>query len=1091
MPSPQLTRDHSSQPGLAVAALSAERPAPEPLQSLSLAHDHRNQLLNQVGTQFELAPIGSPRRELFERVMRENLGPEELQDAASELPSIDLGPRPSGTLHALHMYAAERKTFSGQTRLGVSSGPELAAERTRGQGPLAVSKADLVATSRAIGQAQASARQHNAMQAEAVDAYKGSVNSELGQLGDSLADLDRKGLKGTEEFQGAMAKYRQLMDQVIPVGAAEMAGVKAESVRNVQVVQPGSHPLGEDQRAFSSDVGLAGEARSAGLGNDATYFRGWRRDQDVVLRPDVAAGVALSADPLHNREFLEAVRNNEEAAAPGFYEFHARRHLAALDQPLTEAPKPTPRQEFPLATRATMDPTVAQRLQPASPTQVEHVEAEFLDPLNSRTSMPLVSPAGLAVERRAAGGVNQPEGPVGSLPSNLQMGQGGIARGEDPLIATGDMADARKQLADLDKLKKMARNEVFLRNTLGLVSLGVAVAKTSIKITRDPLANPLESAFDLTQQTAATVGAVFLARNQLKHRMDGLQKEAFKAVEDKTRLSADRYRNVATGVAAQLKSSPIPAATLHEVEQQAIAYYADPYQKGGSLLEKDWKLYQAQNSTEMYRNFYAQMSQSPMKEVHKAAQNGQTHFELTLRTKGQYTLDDYREFLNSSRAGRSFGGAQSYMHNLGHAVNLDQSHGSALVRLGVADSVAMEHLQEHHRIMVAAERKSFIQAALQDPSRQQFLRQAITDRMQSMEDPSGARDPQGRPIYRIPSLSPEGMTRVTQDQVIDSLRGKWRAEAALQQAWIKLADGDPIQALSIQKQALSPSAILSSIYRESGGHSTVSAKVADELRSSTSADVHPKGFAMTGPAQPVGVADFGGGSYMALMGGYDPRDGYASEVKLHMLKQAPGSDELNRVATVTLNRDDLMRGATNANLIKKVQDKLVKQIEQGVQSGQISLGPGQTPASIVRTQFGYLDNQAVGRNLAESLRMARLENGLEQMRRSPAMTLFQWPEKGAELTRLPRLEDRLRDNWDLAMRESSSIMRDGWVANRGEGPVDKLAKGAGFVSRTIYAGFGGQSGVRTSAEEAYRDFGHGAGSQALPRVQTKLAGLQI
>jgi len=1010
---PKMT-DQDWSPGAEAPGTNPEVVAASPHLDKKVAEDIRvhRALVETVGANYELAPPGSPKRILFEEL----LNGASTAEALRHVPGVDLGPRPERTVALLKAWADERRIYEGKVADSNLTPAQVAANRM--VTVRVVGDESIRDNAARIGAAVYESRMLNAAQNEAIREEAAKVNKALETIGPRLDDLKANPMADPDEIRRLTDEYADLMSKVVPTGAAGIAiykGMAAEDAKRLLEIgdEHGDYDLDGLKlatREMNQDLGVVGQVREpSGSTQEGWRFRGWERDQDVVLNPAWQAEVALKADPDHNADYLQARMEAGQAKAMPFYEHVARVHEASLDKQLEFAPKYDPRETL---SGAAAGGLVSWNAQPNG----QSLEGEIVPPAPVGDKEELV---------RVGGGIPVRPGD----PMDAKMFTGADIHTTTPQVITAQHADFDAHARDT--IEQNRRYQARLLTSAGLAGLqgGLALMEGASRWAASP--DTGMAGFFYTNAHLALNG--LSTGVQTYHQSTDAKERAFGALiqqgNDRRSLLAKVYSQDAMGAISQLKEIVPPVGTLHKAEME-VRNQMRP------VLNAGWEEYKLGRSTENYREIFTQALASQNTAVQGMAIKGLQKVQDKAASGGQFTQADFDEIVQSNRAQAVFG-----------------TEGGAFDRLrqvsGLAANDGAAHLRSIERTFMDAKRISWEQSALTTDRGRNFLMAAVgrQDGFQAMTGPRGEWNFTYTPPKQSERDQPQAIT-LTEEQVLSAFTSKWSAERQLITANVALIDASPELAASMKRHGMDAASALEGTYTNQSSPSSNSVRVADAIRTwaekpqnfsmPPDQSLIPRGWNADGARQ-VGVADLGNGQYAALLVGHD-LDGKAMDAKV-LVFQRQDNGEIRLSGRVNIDPKDMTTFIGGAN-----PDKLKQTLTAGLEAGvrdtilrQRALAAGSDVKSLpqqeliaaetqakrrVSESFRFLDDRAVMGSLSRAVAQSSSSDGFQKLSHSPLnATILEFPKPGhiANIS----VGDRFRNGLDVAIGESNNLAQRG------------------------------------------------------------------
>jgi len=819
----------------------------------------RRALVDTVGAQFEMSSPGSSRRHLFEDLMRGIPF-----ERAIEASPADLGPNPNRTRDLLIAYVQDRSLFEGRVAASNLKPQEVAINRA-----IAVHIPDvesIQASSAQIGAAYRQANLLNAAQAEAVDREKARINQSLLTLGQTLEKMEQDGLRDTPAYRQAAKDYEEALSQTVHAGAVRVAVTKSVAAEGLDAQWKGfdarEHRLSPEEAAsvkdklhvIQMDQGVAGQVRPA----VGARFAGWQRDQDVVLTPAWEASIARKADPNHNADFFAA--RAEAGEARDFYAYLTSKHQEELDKPLAgKAPKYDPEEALGGAAAAGL---VTRHVRP--PVDWGGDEKFLLKESARPNPIPI------------------PTAPFDSKASK-------------PLVVTSDHIDSRFHEADLRRQEREIRVRQAVHFGFGAASAALTAIQHGAKLAANPDSGIGQAAIDGAQLTLMTshqaVTGIMNSQDQMRRiSMEALQHRK----GEQANLAAD-FRAKALGGVAQLEAlggDPRIVKALHAAEMEARAANAP-------RLEQGWNDYRKANSTDLYRELFAQAQHSQNKSLAKLAESGLERVNAKSASGQAFTEQDFNALANTLNLRTIFEEVRS-------------PDGFQTLR-NVTNSTAMSVRSELcalERNFMDGARQRYEQEAL---SRDKYMQASFHRALMGQKGVTVLHGPSG-PAYDFefkdgkPWRSP---SPISSEEIGAMRNSKWAVERNIQEANIRLIDRDPLLADAVRRNGLDAASVLEATYSHQASASSNSQRIADAIRhhaerirhaapsNAPGVDLIPKGWDIAGEERHIGVADLGNGTYAATLTGYDHK-GNAIDSRFLVFQKKAETHELELVGNARL-----------------------------------------------------------------------------------------------------------------------------------------------------------------------------------------------
>lgn len=969
-------------------------------------------MVESVGAQFEMATPGSPRRMLYEELLN---GASEA-DALRRVPSVDLGPRPERTMAMLKAWADERRIWEGRVADSNLTPAQVAANRM--VTVRIVGDESIRDNAARVGAAIYESRMFNAVQNEAVRAERERINKGLEVLGPKIEKMKEAGDTNSEAYRNATRDYNELMKLVVPTGAAGVAiykGMAAEDAKRLLEIgdEHGDYDLAGLKLAtkeLNQDLGVVGQVREpSGSTQEGWRFRGWNRDQDVVLNPAHEAEIAFQADGNHNADYLQARMEAGEAKAMPFYEHVNRVHGAALDKPVEFAPRYDPKETLAGAAAGGM-----LLWQPR--TGGLTLEGEIVPPAAGGAG-----PDGL---RRLPG--RPPELPGGALGDREFTGADVYT--PSPIVVTAQHSDFSAHAEDAMRQHRAAQARLLTSAGLAGLQGALGLMEGASRWAASP--DTGMSGFFFTNAHLALNGVS--TGVQTYHQSRDAKERAFgtliQEMKEKNSLEGRAFANQSLGAYTQLQKLVPPANTLHKAEME-VRNLMRP------TLDLGWNQYTAAHSTDMYKDLFSQAMTSGNQNVQKLAEKGLNEISKAQLSGKVFTQADFDRIVESNRSQAVF-----------------SSEGGAFDRLrqvsGMAANDGAAHLRSIERNFMDAKRIRFEQEALVSDRGRGLLMSALA----RQDDIDGMAGPRGEMNFAIGPIDPKTGQRtgptITEADALQSFQAKWSAERDLISANVAMIDDRPELAAAMKEQGLDAASLLESTYTDQSSASSNSVRVADAIRTwaekpqnfsmPPDQSLVPKGWNADGSRQ-VGVADLGNGQYAALLVGHD-LDGKAMDAKV-LVFQRQDDGNIRLAGRVNIDPKDMTSFLDGPN-----PDKLKQTITTGLEVGvrdsilrQKALLGGLPVSSLpahefaaaqakaqqsVAGTFRFLDDRAVMGSLSRAVAQSATSTGFQKLTTAPAMaSIVEFPKPG-NITNMS-VQDRFRNGLDVAIGRSNDLAQRG------------------------------------------------------------------
>ena len=953
-------------------------------------------LVGSAGTQVELASPGSPRRRFFDELMSGT----SLREALS-IPGLDLGPDRERSSALVKAYVDERRLFEGRAgSIGVSA-QAVAAARYAATRPL--SHSEVLGAMQSIGGRKAQNAIHNGPQLAAIKKERARVNAGLPKASAQLAALEQAGLKGTPEHHQALQDYSNLMSVVVPTGAEDIAILKAEAIRKVtQPLPPGSEDQGLEasqleplDQALDQDHGIVGAVWPAedtpDNWPDSDYrFIGWKNDADVVLDPTYEARIALEADPEHNTEFLQLQRDGiDTAEVASYYGYLRATHQGALDQPTLAAPNYD----------ASQSPTW-------TPLTPEGVNVAQEDTLSDSHTLPSEPPT-----------TQEPH-----LEDNLDTPSVPMTPTGNPLVITADHADFNVHTEEALRQHRAMQARVLVSLGFTAIQGGVSFMEASSRWAANPDGGATSYAFGNVMLGLNGVNTSMQTYFQSKDKKDQVFGELIKSQKEAQGAIGEGYKVKALGAVSQLEAIRPSVVALHEAEVAVL-------DENKALLDQHWEVYQATESTGIYREILSQAMQSGNKDLSKAAHKELTKLEKKVAAGEAYTQADFHEAAKVDGNTGILGGVLS---TTGGAADRLRDVGSN------AASNTGSHLAAVERNYLDAKRLGVDQEWLSTDGRQALLAKV---EVALVSHPGKKDDPPPTP-----------------QQILEAYGQKWVIERSLIEDNIKLIDKRPELAASIRRHGIDAASLLESVYSHQASASSNSVRVADALRKTLAtpegAALLPAGWSRDGQRH-VGVADLGNNQYAAYLVGHD-QNGRATEGRVVLLNQsldASGEPSIRLAGSVLIEKADMgsfLGGASPDKLREKLQQGLLQGLATrcaqdrakglGVPLGALpaaELAGAHDEAERQLAGFTALNDRSTMNSLARAITQASTEDGHQKLASGPAhasILEFPKPSHTAHLDAKARL-----GNMGVAVNDANHLVHRGIIQMRDLHGISPLA----------------------------------------------------
>jgi len=843
---------------------------------------HRS-LVESVGSQLENATPGSPRRRLYDELMRGTT----LREAISSIPGLDLGPNPGRTAALAKAYADNRRVFET-----VANGTSVAPNSVAGGRFMAVrvvSNDDVRRSLTELGNRQSANQYLNAVQMDAVNQEKSRINEGLGRYSSQLATMERNGEKHSEDYRTVLTQYSNLKTQVVETPAADIALAKRQANEEVRQTleegreHGGAYDVDQLKRqatdGMHQDRGLMGEVRPA----EGEHFGGWERNEDVILKGDHEAWIAMSADNQHSKEFLN--QRLEGGQDLGYYEFMAQNHQAALDQPIREAPKyGLVRREFGLVEREA---------------GLDQREAGLVkrDPM-----------APGAVDIFDWPGQNTFAEGTGVAPSSMPT--------STPLVVTSDHADFDIHADEAMRQHRAMQARVLTSLGFSAVTGAVSFMEASTRWAANPDGGATAYAFSNAMLGLNAMNGSVQTWFQSKDAKERAFGTLIQEQKEAQGGAARQFQTKALGAISQLEAIHPPVKHLHAAEMEARAALRPQ-------LDKDWAAFQTQNSSALYKDLFTQASHSQNKDLAKEAMNGLGAIEKADKAGKPFTAADFH--LITADKGWNIPGLGA--GSTGDVKDRLSSEGGEAALDGKAHLVSIE------RNYFDAKRMSWEQNWLATQGQSTLLRKF---QEQPGVTPAGidqlqiGTDREGHPLL------------VDKTEVLEAFGQKWAVERSLIEENVRLVDKRPELAAAMRHHGLDAASVLESVYTNQSSPSSGSTRVADAMRKMFETEqgraLAPAGWNRDAQRN-VGVADLGNGQYAAVLTGHDSAGKTTgSRVVLFHTTQDPLGQSVVGIAGVSdLSKDEMAhlgaRTPMNMNPLSPsdLGQKLTARLKPGVE----------------------------------------------------------------------------------------------------------------------------------------------------------------
>jgi hypothetical protein len=956
---------------------------------------HRT-LVESVGTQLEMATPGSARRKFFDELM---LG-SSLREAMQAAPGLDLGLNPERTAALAKAYADNRRLFETVAN-GASLAP-LSVAANRYLAVRAVKDQDLRATLKTIGNQRHENSVFNQAQLTAISQEKSRVNTALSQVSARLGEMDRAGLRDTPEYRQALGDYKDLMAKVVPQGAAGIAiekGVASEQA--VRLLDEGREK-GYDLEAMKAtvapihqDLGVIGEARAAqGSAETGFRFAGWEKNEDVVLDPGLEAKIALQADPEHNAKFLQRRAEDGEHKSLAYYEYITMVHQAALDAPISKAPKFD-------ASETILGAGAVQGLGQETRQEFGLVERGPMTPGNIGGG--LTTPGG---------GVATPGGTnpgftmgTGEAPSNMPQG--------NPLVITAEHADFNVHVDEAMRQHKAVQARVLVSLGFAAVQGGVSFMEASSRWAANPDGGAANFAFGnmmLGLNGVNTSVQTYFQSKDAKERTFGQLIEEQKQAQGAT---AKNFQAKAMGAISQLREIKPPVEILHQAEMEAR-------QSIKPQLDKAWNQHVANHELQNYKEIFNQAAQSGNSKLVDKAVKGLNQIRECEAHGRAFSREDFLEIVGANKNPQSLqgGGEGSIMDRL-------NSTGSTSARDAAAHFLSIE------RNYLDAKRMAFEQEWLATDGQSHLLNRlaqnpAVKDAMNG-------------------SIQLQDGQQFDAHQVMEAYGAKWAIERNLIEENVRLVDKRPELAMTMRHHGLDAASLLESTYTHQSSPSSGNVRVADALRRALAtregAALMPAGWNKDGQRH-IGVTDLGNGNFAAYLVGHN-EGGKATEGRLILFNQsqdAAGNAAIRLAGSATVSGKE-MTGFMGGMNPETLREKMVEAISTGLtkrtfqdRAFELGIPLSNLPAAEVENARRNADAQIVAFNkvlddrsllasMCRSISTSSTEDGFRKLATAPAnSSAMEFPKPSHLAHRSP--EARLQ-SMDVAVNEANQVVHRG------------------------------------------------------------------